>query len=473
MVLLHIFVFSLALWLGLYLINRDARSQRLRFAGFGLVSYALGWSASLLSDYALTPTLTQMIARLTWMIFLLPAIFWTGSTLYFLPEELPFVGYLIKVWYYILLPLTFLAYLIGMSTNLLFDTVTGTPRVGIGSLLLSILVLLPLLIVVFMAWFTHAKQRKNARGLLLVALLFFTLSTTLLLVPQGWLPRIWLLIAVGFDLLLLGLVVAVLDAFEQGEALLRDIVRSFDFSFGTALLFGGQVALVMLLATGVNFAMLVLLSTTIATCMIVQTSSRHVVASLDKIAFANVPQLRKARAELRDVADALPRVNEELTKQPLDEAEFLRLTRRALSCLGDLSKLASSPLAHLPLIHARLAQRGLQDDAIERAIELKAVLTESIVRLKPRNKGDFGTSDEWRYYNALFFPYVVGLKPYSRRTQSFPHDAVAQEALKWFQLMVPERTLHNWQTSATKLVAQDIQGYAKNQISADRVSTKK
>ena len=43
-----------------------------------------------------------------------------------------------------------------------------------------------------------------------------------------------------------------------------------------------------------------------------------------------------------------------------------------------------------------------------------------------------------------------------RRSLAMNLDAVAQKALEWFQTAVPERTLHNWQNAATKLVAQDL-----------------
>ena len=45
-------------------------------------------------------------------------------------------------------------------------------------------------------------------------------------------------------------------------------------------------------------------------------------------------------------------------KNPLDEwedEEFVRLTRRALSHFGNLSKLTASPLTRLPAVEARLA----------------------------------------------------------------------------------------------------------------------
>jgi hypothetical protein len=124
--------------------------------------------------------------------------------------------------------------------------------------------------------------------------------------------------------------------------------------------------------------------------------------------------------------------------------------------VGDLSRLAASPLTRLPAVLARLTARGARDDNLERAQELKALLAESIARLKPRAKGEFGTSDEWRHYNALYFPYVLGLKPYARRFEQNGLDETAHAALEWFRVSVPERTLHNWQNAAARLVARDI-----------------
>jgi hypothetical protein len=152
----------------------------------------------------------------------------------------------------------------------------------------------------------------------------------------------------------------------------------------------------------------------------------------------------------------LPRVDRTFDFATLEDVEFTRLTRRALSHFGDLSRLASNPLTYLTIVDNRLKKRGAMVDTLGRAIELKALLSESITRLKPQQQGDFGVSDEWRYYNALYFPYVVGIKPYRRRARNEHFDPVAQKALEWFRTAVPERTLHNWQNAATKLVAQDL-----------------
>jgi hypothetical protein len=188
----------------------------------------------------------------------------------------------------------------------------------------------------------------------------------------------------------------------------------------------------------------------------VATFADALAAALDRLALARTPALAAASAELREAAAALPRLAPPPGPAALDEAEFTRLTRRALSHYGDLARLAVSPLTHLPAVSSLLAARGLADTPLERAALLKELLANSIARLKPRENADFGTSDAWRYYNALFFPYVRGLKPYSVRASHNGLDPATREALDWLRAEVPERTLHNWQNAAAHLVAEDL-----------------
>lgn len=159
------------------------------------------------------------------------------------------------------------------------------------------------------------------------------------------------------------------------------------------------------------------------------------------------------RAAQRAEDSAAQRLDATLDLLDVPLAEFERLTRRALSQMGNLPKLASSPLTRLPMVSQRLAQNGQPDGTLIRASELKTVLTESITKLQPRDEGEFGTTDAWRHYNALYFPYVVGLRPYSRRAF---HNEDYQDVLVWFRSQVPERTLYNWQTAAACLVARDL-----------------
>jgi hypothetical protein len=213
--------------------------------------------------------------------------------------------------------------------------------------------------------------------------------------------------------------------------------------------------LVIVVATGPTLPMLALLLTTGATAVAVSTFSDALNAALDRLAL--VPSVRRrTRSELREAASALPRANQELDPTTLDETEFARLTRRALSNFGDLPCLSASPLINLPLISHLLGERGAPDDALGRAAELKSVLAQSITRLKPPTDEAFGTSDEWRYYNALYFPYVAGLKPYSSRDKTKGKDPASREALEWFRVRVLERTLRNWQNAAARLVARDL-----------------
>jgi hypothetical protein len=366
--LITVVAFGFAWWLGLYLLARDVTKPVLRFAGVGLLGYAVA--------------LATVDLPVVHVVFLaLPPLTWTG-------------------------------------------------------------VLIALL---------KRPDTAGRRGARIVMVLLVGLAASLVLV--GFLTgeaRTLLLAAISVDLVLLGGCVAVLDAFDEGESIRRDMLWSLLVAGGTAILFGTQVALAAwltdqpleLLAYGI-----------VGAAIAVQVLARPINALADRFAFRDAA-LRRERSDLREVAAALPR-RAEAPLAEFDDAEFARLTRRALSHYGDLGKLASSPLTALPAITARLAGRGVPDAPLARATELKALLLETITRLKPAG-GDFGTSDEWRHYNALFFYYVVGVRPYSVRTKVTDLDPVARRALAWFADHVPERTLHNWQAAAARTVASEL-----------------
>jgi hypothetical protein len=124
--------------------------------------------------------------------------------------------------------------------------------------------------------------------------------------------------------------------------------------------------------------------------------------------------------------------------------------------MSNLPRLAAHPFTQLPTVETHLNQRGESDNTLNRANILRTILIESIQRLKPTSEDGFGSTDEWRFYNALHFPYVVGLKPYRRYTNSDGLLPDETAALDWFRTQVPERTLYNWQKAAANLVAQDL-----------------
>lgn len=449
--IIAVLTYGLTLWLGLYLVSRDVRQPYLVLAGLGLVVYGLGVASNILLAVS-SVTWGWGLTKLILALHVAPAVLWTGALIYLLPDDHPWRVHLGLAWRYGSIPLAAMTLLVA---NLNLAEGSDIP---LSAVVLLLVVLLPMLVALAVLWRTYsAAPLANARRILAVAILFMGLGLGLALVPLNWLPRPWAFLLIGLDVLALGLMVTVLDAFAQGETVLPHIIRSFDAAVLTALIFGGQITLAMWLGAGITFPMLALLLATVGTAIATATLSDPIQSLFDRVAFARFPHLRGARADLRATASALPRVATGVNLSELDEAEFTRLVRRALSHFGDLPRLAASPLTSLPQVKARLAGSGVGDDnPIVRATHLKAILTESIRRLKPQGKGDFGTSDEWRHYNALYFPYVVGLKPYSRRTLADGYDPTSRAALDWFQSQVPERTLHNWQTAAARLIALDL-----------------
>jgi hypothetical protein len=452
-------IFWFAFWLGCYLLGRDARSAVLRLAGLGLIAYAGVLALDAINVTAASPPL--LLARARWSLPFLPAVCWSGALIALVPEAASQRRWLQLTWRFVVVPVTAAGVLLGLTTNLLTAPSGHAPRYGFAYSLLSALAIGALLGATALIWYAaRASRSRSTGGLLVMTLIFFGLSTALLLFPPGWLPRIWTLLLVEMDIIILGVIIAVRDAFDQGETLVPDMVRSLVLAAVAAILFGGLVGATIAL-TGASTALVGLLFAVVAVATGFVVFIDQVNLFVDRVALRRLPRVRQTRAELRAAASALPRVNPALDVEAMEPAEFQRLTRRAISAFGDLPRLAASPLTHLALIDARLTARNAPDDPLERAAELKAALAESIARLKPRSGGDFGTSDEWRYYNALYFPYLVGLKPYSRRLENGHGDPASRAALDWFRTSVPERTLYNWQTAATRLVAQDLRGRTK------------
>jgi len=457
LVAVDVVTFSLAWWLGLYLLARDPRKPLLSRAGIGLMLYALALGAATLSRAAAPPGLAGVLARIHWGAIFLPALWWSGVLLLLLPEEWPLRARLDRVWRYAIAPLGVIAAVLVSGNRLAIGGPPGDAQLGLVYVLTELLVIVPLAgALALVVRFRRAIRPHNPLGLLVVAGLFFGLGVALLAFPLPLLAHPIKLLMIGIDLALLGLAIAVFDAFDEGESLRRDIVRSAAAAGGAALVFGLLVTSAIMLGADTPFAMQTLLLAVVAVAIALVACADPLASALDRLVFVGEPAVQRERADLRGAASALPRINIDFSLADIDEAEFARLTRRALSHYGDLSRLASSPLARLPVIDERLARRGAPDDALERAAELKSLLAESVSRLKPRGGGDFGTSDEWRYYNALYFPYVAGLKPYRQRLFADDLAPPIRQALEWFRASVPERTLHNWQNAAARLIAQDL-----------------
>ncbi|HEX2621242.1 MAG TPA: hypothetical protein VHL11_13875 [Phototrophicaceae bacterium] len=396
--MMQILIYCFTLWLGVYLLRRNWQKPGMRYAGFGLVTYAMG----------LILVITLPRSGIAIIVTMLPALCWWLSIIHFRQD------------------------------------------------------------ILFQISINQRDRLRRPRALVVTATIFFAGGLVLMIVPQAILATDFVLLLMGFDLLVLGYSIAVLDADDEGEALLPDALRSLLLTAGGCLIFGGQIALVIVIQ-GVSDALEVLLLGTLTAVVLLPALAPYVQQWLDRWLLVESPRLQVERSQLQAVYAALPRQSDSLDVLALDETEFARLTRRALAHLGDLERLAASPLIQLPIITRRLQDQFRQESTLARTNELKAILIESIEHLRPSGDDLFGTSDEWRYYNALYFPYVLGLKPYRRYTpdddlDSASQAAASQAALSWFQSQVPERTLHNWQNKAAQLIARDLREYSSSSI---------
>ena len=438
-------VFALSWWLGLYLLARDPRKPVLVLAAIGLTSFAsvVALDAVRVESAA---SISDILSSVEVYLVTVPGIAWFAVLL---EMSRPSETWRSRAGEVALVAAVAAVAFFGAA---MAGNVDGPLRMGhwvmfavislssLGAMVKAVLVKPPQPVVTFVV----------------IATLFFALGNAILVIPLGLVPSWLALASTGFDVALLGIAVAIGDAFDEGQALRADMLRSFAATAVVALLFGGQL-LIGLAVSGQETALTVLLFTSLGIAIAINVLADPLAGLLDRLAFSRSPDLRADRAALRRTEAALPL----RSANPLDSVDddtFARLTRRALGHYGDLSKLVASPLTALPLIDERLAARGAPDQPLERANELKALLADRIARLKPRDGGDFGTTEQWRHYNSLYFPYVVGVRAYAQNATAAGLDPVARQAWQWFVTEVPQRSLHNWQNAAARLIAADLRG---------------
>ncbi|MGV0793342.1 hypothetical protein [Mycolicibacterium sp. XJ1819] len=439
-------VFALSWWLGLYLLARDPRKPVVVLAAIGLTGFAavVALDAVRLNS---GPDAAAVLSAVEVYLVAVPGIAWFAvlvelsrprDTWRSRAGEIGLVGAVGAV---------------ALVGAVLAGDVDGPLRLGHWVMFAAIS--LPSLGAMVNAVLRRSQPRP-VLGFVVIATLFFALGNAILIIPLGLVPSWLALASTGFDVALLGVAVAIVDAFDEGQALRADMLRSFAATAVVAVLFGGQ-ALIVLAVTDNHTALTVLLFTSLAIAIAINVLADPLAGLLDRLAFSRSPTLRADRAALRRTEAALP-LRSDNPLDGVDDDTFVRLTRRALSHYGDLSKLVASPLTKLPIIDDRLAARGAPDQPLERANELKALLADRIARLKPRDGAEFGTTEQWRHYNALYFPYVVGVRAYAQNATAAGLDPVARQAWQWFVTEVPQRSLHNWQNAAARVIAADLRG---------------
>lgn len=447
MFVLQLIGFGLTLWSGLYLLHRDWRNVRLALSGAALVVFSLGVGAVILHAYPPQgETAGKALAIVRDTAYWLPLLAWQGIVASLGRDQNGKHSAVWSVWKY------------------------GAPVFAAAAVILLIAAPNPGAYAVMNAVIGVAAL--GSAFLLSVWAVFIRPQTGTGLIP--WLfaplpPYLWtvIVIANGADiswvqggrvltvaaLMLSALWILRTEIRSQGESWLPDLFRSMDYTTFFTLLFSGQVALAVHWGAGLHFSSAVLLLVSIAISVTFQVFAYSIRAALDRVAFATFPKLRVQSSQTRLVEIVQPRIDAETDPEAMSDEELFRFTRRALTHYSDLQRLAANPLTRLKWIDERLKERGAPDDVLERANELKSVMLECILQLKPRSDESFGTSDEWRYYNVLYFPYIIGIKPYSLRYSPGRLDEASLAALAWFREHVPERTYYNWQNAGAKIIA--------------------
>ena len=415
--------FALTWWLGCYLVGRDPSRSLLWRAGGALAAYAVA-----VAVWTVAPA-----SALAQLLLCVPVLCWAGVAVGLLPRGATEYRQVNRGW--------------PVLSALFLILAAALPGVG------KLVALAPLAGAMVLLLRYRERVRPGALPTALgVAAILYAVGLVVVLAPIDLGSPELVLAALGLDLLLLGFLVAVADSVDAGERLLPDLRRSLLAAVAVGLLCGGPAALTLLAAPGLG-AVAVLQFVAVAVVMGSVGLAGQLRAGLDRLAFLQDERLRLDRNTLMRAADALPRRRERHRMIALDREEFLRLTRRALDDFGDVGRLLRNPLIDLPVVDRRLAARGpdVAEQPLVRAVELQKVLTESVARLKP--SAPFGTTEEWRFYNALHYCCVLGLRPYQRRPQPDGLDRDAKRAIDWFRRYVPRRSLRRWQAEGAEMVA--------------------
>lgn len=206
-------VFTLSWWLGLYLVARDPRKPVLVFAAIGLTSFAVVVAL----DAVRVITGSELLSRIEIYLVAVPAIAWFAVLV---ELSRPAEGFRSRATALIaILTVAVLAF----AAAAVAGNVDGPLR--LGHWLLFAVISVSSLGAMIKAVVSGAKP-GSVVGFLVVATLFFALGNAILIIPLGLVPSWLALASTGFDVALLGVAVAIWDAFDEGQALRADMRRS-------------------------------------------------------------------------------------------------------------------------------------------------------------------------------------------------------------------------------------------------------
>src|SRR6476619_7302582 len=335
-------VFTLSWWLGLYLLARDPRKPVLVLAAIGLTSFA----SVVALDAVRVVSGSDVLSSVEVYLVTVPGIAWFAVLLEMSRPSDTWRGRASEI------ALVVCVAAVAFFGAAMAGNVDGPLRMGHWVMFAAVSVAA----VAAMVKAVLVKPPQPVVTFVVLATLFFALGNAILIIPLGLVPSWLALASTGFDVALLGVAVAIGDAFDEGQALRKDMLRSFVGTMVVAALFGGQL-LIGLAVVGQNTTMAVLLFTSLAIAIAINVLADPLAGLLDRLAFSRSPDLRADRAALRSTEAALP-LRSGNPLEGMDEDTFVRVTRRALGHYGDLSKLVASPLTASTDVDARLSPRG-------------------------------------------------------------------------------------------------------------------
>ena len=179
---------------------------------------------------------------------------------------------------------------------------------------------------------------------------------------------------------------------------------------------------------------------------------------LDKVFFTPLVRQERSAARAYEAALAVQPAGPHpdlATTKAFDDA-----VRRALTHLSDPTKLATSPLLNLTVVAQGVCDQQLEDNRLNRAAVLKEVLLDLLDGLRPADGRV--TSDAWRYYNCLYYPYVRGIgrrraptvlrQLAERRKREGGPRGDLEQVLDWL-MQVDEDTFYKWQRRGSDTIA--------------------
>ncbi len=228
MAALSALVFSLSWWLGLYLLARNPRKPVLAFSAVGLCSFAM--AAAL--DAVRLVTHSALLGHIEIYLVAVPGVAWFAVLLEIAradDSDRSRTGEIFLV--------SFVAALTLFGATLA-GHVEGPLR--LGHVVMCAVISLSTLGAMFVA-LRHRTRKIPLVGLIVTATMFFALANAILIIPLGVVPSWLALASTSCDVLSLGVAVALWDAFDEGQALRADMLRSFTGTGMVVALIGGQM----------------------------------------------------------------------------------------------------------------------------------------------------------------------------------------------------------------------------------------